>query len=80
MQDLVGKQFGLNNLIMDLFAFLDGGEMAIGAENRGEGECAGWDAVLVHFRVEGDGMGETLTTVRGEVEWFQCGGDKHGFA
>ncbi|KAJ8616244.1 hypothetical protein MRB53_035616 [Persea americana] len=49
---------------MDLFAFLDGGEMAIGAENRGEGECAGWDAVLVHFRVEGDGMGETLTTVR----------------
>ena len=65
---------------MDLFAFLDGGETAAGAENRGEGECAGWDAILVHFSVEGDGMGEMLTAVRGEVEWFQCGGDKRGFA
>ncbi|KAJ8649480.1 hypothetical protein MRB53_002503 [Persea americana] len=49
---------------MDLFAFLDGREMATGAENRGEGECAWWDAVLVHFSVEGDVMGETLTAVR----------------
>ena len=55
---------------MDLFAFLDGGETAAGAKTRGEGECAGWDTVLVHFSVEGDGIGEMLTAVRGVVDWF----------
>ena len=53
---------------MDLFAFLNGGETAAGAENRGEGECAGWDAVLVHFSVERDGMGEMRVEGKGPDE------------